>query len=186
MGRFVAEDTSISGVKVITRTKVSDERGFLSRLFCKDELLEVQWHGEIAQINETMTHHKGTVRGLHFQREPSSEMKLVSCIHGRIFDVAVDLRVNSPTYLHYFSCELGEANNKALLIPRGCAHGFQTLTDRVRMIYCHSAAYDPRVEDGIHILDSRINIEWPLPPINLSQKDNDLTRIDSHFKGVIV
>lgn len=174
MGRFVIEDTAILGVKVITREKMSDERGFLSRLFCRDELSSAGWQGGIAQVNETMTLHKGTVRGLHFQREPSLEIKLVSCTGGRIFDVAVDLRVKSSTYLQYFSCELSDDNGKAMLIPAGCAHGFQALTDDVRITYCHSEAYNPSAEGGVHILDKRINIDWPLEPLNLSQKDANL------------
>lgn len=184
MGGFVVENTAISGVKVITRAKMSDGRGFLSRLFCEEELSTIGWQGPIAQINETMTFNKGTVRGLHFQRDPSSEIKLVSCIQGRIFDVAVDLRANSPTYLQYISSELSEENNKIMLIPKGCAHGFQALTDNVRMIYCHSAAYEPRVEGGIQISDSKIGIDWPLPLVNLSSRDAGLPNIDQSFKGV--
>lgn len=184
MGRFVVEDTAISGLKVITRTKISEERGFFSRLFCEEELSSIGWQGALAQMNETMTSNKGTVRGLHFQREPSSEIKLVSCIQGQIFDVAVDLRMSSPTYLQYFSVELSEENNKAMLIPKGCAHGFQALTDNVRMIYCHSAAYDSDLEGGVHISDSKIGIDWPLSPINLSERDADLPNIGRSFRGV--
>lgn len=184
MGRFVVEDTAISGVKIITRTKTSDERGFFGRLFCEEELSSIGWQGTLAQMNETMTQNRGTVRGLHFQREPSSEIKLVSCIQGQIFDVAVDLRVNSPTYLQYFSCELSEENNQAMLIPKGCAHGFQALSDNVRMIYCHSTAYEPDVEGGVHISDSKIGIDWPLPLVNLSERDAGLPNIDQSFKGV--
>lgn len=184
MERFAVEDTTISGVKVITRTKMSDDRGFFSRLYCEEELSSIGWRGKLAQMNETMTISKGTVRGLHFQREPSAEMKIVSCIQGQIFDVAVDLRKNSPTYLQYFSSELSEENNKALLIPKGCAHGFQSLTDNVRMIYCHSAAYDPDIEGGIHISDKKIGIDWPFPPINLSERDSSLLDIGQNFKGM--
>lgn len=184
MIRFVVEDNAVSGVKVITREKMSDDRGFLSRLFCQEELSRIGWQGPVAQINETMTCTRGTVRGLHFQREPSSEMKIVSCIQGQIFDVAVDLRTNSPTYLNYFSCELSEENNKAMLIPKGCAHGFQALTDDVRMVYIHSAAYDQELEDGIHISDNNININWPLAPKNLSKRDANLSHIAPDFKGI--
>lgn len=184
MGRFVVANTAISGVKVITRTKISDDRGFFSRLYCEEELSSIGWQGMLVQMNETMTLNKGTVRGLHFQKEPSAEMKLVSCIQGQIFDVAVDLRVNSPTYLRHFSYLLSEDNNKAMLIPKGCAHGFQTLTGNVRMIYCHSAAYDPDAEDGVHISDKKIGIEWPLPPINLSTRDSCFPHIDQNFEGI--
>lgn len=184
MERFVVEDTAIAGVKVITRRKLSDKRGFFSRLYCEEELSKIGWQGTLAQMNETMTVKEGTVRGLHFQREPSTEMKLVSCLQGQIFDVAVDLRANSPTYLQYFSSILSEENNKAMLIPEGCAHGFQTLTGNVRMIYCHSVAYDPDTEDGVHIADKDIGIEWPFRPINLSQRDSDFSHIGQNFKGV--
>jgi dTDP-4-dehydrorhamnose 3,5-epimerase len=184
MGRFVIEDTPIHGVKVITRMKVSDDRGFLSRLYCQEELSQLGWQGSLAQMNETMTNNRCTVRGLHFQREPSAEMKLISCIEGQIYDVAVDLRTNSPTYLKYFSSVLSAENNKAMLIPKGCAHGFQTLSDNVHMIYCHSTAYNPDVEDGVHILDKEIGIEWPFSPINLSERDSGFPHIGYNFEGM--
>ena len=128
MNRFRIQSTPLSGLQVITRQMLGDHRGFLSRLFCADELAQAGWTKPIAQINHTYTAKKGTVRGMHFQHPPHAEMKLVSCIRGEVWDVAVDLRANSPTFLHWHAEVLSADNHKALLIPEGFAHGFQTLS----------------------------------------------------------
>lgn len=182
--RFAIEPTPIAGVYSVTRRRLADERGFLSRLFEPDELALAGWRGPIAQINETGTIRAGTVRGLHFQRPPHAEMKLVSCLCGRILDVAVDLRKASPTYLRSVAMELSQENGRALLIPEGCAHGFQALTDDVRMIYLHSAPYAAAYEDGLDALDPALGIQWPLPVVNRSPRDETLPRIGPGFEGV--
>lgn len=182
--RFLIEPTFISGVCTVTRRRLVDERGYLSRLFEPQELEEAGWHGPIAQINETGTKRAGTVRGLHFQRAPHAEMKLVSCIAGRVLDVAVDLRQGSPTYLQSVALELSAENGRALLIPEGCAHGFQALTDDVRMIYLHTATYAASHEGGIDALDPALALNWPLPVANRSPRDEALPRIASGFEGL--
>jgi dTDP-4-dehydrorhamnose 3,5-epimerase len=184
MNRFEIEETPIEGVKVLTRKKLADERGFLSRLYCQAELFGLGWVEPISQINETMTKEQGTVRGFHFQRDPFSEMKLVSCIEGAIFDVAIDLRENSPTFLQHFACELSDKNDCTLLIPKGCAHGFQALSDDVHMIYCHSAPYNSEFEDGINVVDKTLGINWPLTPKNLSKRDTLLPFLNEKFQGI--
>lgn len=182
--RFSIEQTQIAGVFAVTRRRLDDQRGFLSRLFEPEELALAGWHGPIAQINETGTTRAGTVRGLHFQHAPHAEMKLVSCVAGRIFDVAVDLRRGSPTYLRSVGLELSEDNGRALLIPEGCAHGFQALTDNVRMIYLHSAPYAAAFEGGFDALDPVLSISWPLPVENRSPRDQALARVSEDFEGL--
>jgi dTDP-4-dehydrorhamnose 3,5-epimerase len=184
--RFTIEPTEIAGVHCVTRSRLADERGFLSRLFEPEELGEAGWRGPIAQINETGTVLAGTVRGLHFQHPPHGEMKLVSCVAGRIFDVAVDLRKGSRTYLRSVALELSAENGCALLIPEGCAHGFQALTDDVRMIYLHSAPYAAAFEGGFDALDPALAIDWPLPVANRSARDETLPRITADFEGLVL
>jgi dTDP-4-dehydrorhamnose 3,5-epimerase len=171
MSRFVFHPTPIAGVVAVERLPLGDARGFLERLFCADDLAAAGWTGAIAQINHTFTAVRGTVRGMHFQRAPDAETKLVSCLVGAVWDVAVDLRPGSPTYLQWHAEELSAANHRALLIPPGCAHGFQTLTADVQLLYCHSQAYAPHSEGGLHPQDPRLGIAWPLPVHGLSPRD---------------
>ena len=182
--RFSARETPLEGLLVIQREKLSDERGFLSRLFCASDLAAFGWQGPIAQLNETATALKGTVRGLHFQRPPHAEIKLVTCTRGRILDVAVDLRENSPTFLQHFAVELSEDNACSLLIPKGFAHGFQALTDEVRMIYAHSAPYAASAEGGLNPRDPALSIDWPLPVAGLSPRDAAHPFVSGDYRGV--
>src|SRR5690606_1383081 len=131
-------------LKLIQRPIVGDQRGHLSRLFCAEQLAAAGWSKPIAQLNHTYTARRGTIRGMHFQRPPYAETKLVSCIAGEIFDVAVDLRPDSQTYLKHHVEHLSASNRKAMMIPEGFAHGFQSLTDDVQLIYCHSAVYNAK------------------------------------------
>lgn len=182
--RFLIEPTAVAGVYTVTRRRLTDERGFLSRLFEPEALAEAGWRGPIAQINETGTACAGTVRGLHFQRPPHAEMKLVSCTAGRILDVAVDLRKGSSTYLRSVALELSAENGRALMIPEGCAHGFQALTDDVRMIYLHTAPHAAAHEGGLDALDPALGLDWPLPVVNRSPRDEALPVIASGFEGI--
>lgn len=171
MNRFDAQPTSLDGVMVITRQRIGDHRGSLSRVFCARELATAGWLKPIVQINHTHTQRRGTVRGMHFQRVPHAEMKLVSCIRGAVLDVAVDVRRQSPTYLRWHAEELSAENGRSLLIPEGFAHGFQALSDDCEMLYFHTAEYTPQAEAGVHALDSLVGIEWPLPVVELSARD---------------
>ena len=121
---------------------------------------------------------------MHFQYPPSAEIKLVSCIRGEIWDVAIDLRANSPTFLQWHAEHLSADNGRALLIPEGFAHGFQTLTDDVDMVYCHSAPYVAAAEGGLNPLDPYLKISWPLPIAELSIRDNQHRLIDAGFEGL--
>ena len=186
MSSFNITDLPLDGLKLINRKQLGDQRGFLSRLFCAEELAMVGWIKSIAQINHTYTAKKGTIRGMHFQTPPNSEMKLISCLRGEIFDVAVDVRSYSETFLHWHGEYLSADNRKALLIPEGFAHGFQTMTDDVELVYCHSAAYCPESEAGLHPFDLRLGISWALPITELSERDKHHPLITTNFKGVIL
>ena len=184
MSRFTITDLPLSGLKRVQRQRLGDNRGFLARLFCAEELAAAGWTQPIAQINHTFTAKQGTVRGMHFQRPPHAEMKLVSCIRGEVWDVAVDLRVGSPTFLHWHAERLSADNSCALLIPEGFAHGFQALTNDVELLYCHSAAYAAQAESGLHPSDPRIGIAWPLAIAELSARDAGHALITADFEGV--
>lgn len=184
MSRFTVTDLPLAGLKYVQRQRLGDNRGFLARLFCTEELVSAGWTQPIAQINHTFTAKQGTVRGMHFQRPPHAEMKLVSCIRGEVWDVAVDLRVGSPTYLHWHAERLSAQNGCALLIPEGFAHGFQALTDDVELLYCHSAAYAAQAEGGLNPNDPRLGIAWPLAIAELSARDAGHALITSDFEGV--
>ena len=184
MSRFQITDLPLTGLKLVERFRLSDKRGFLTRMFCTEELAEAGWKTEISQINHSYTSCRGTVRGLHFQHPPYAEKKLVNCIKGRIWDVAVDLRVDSETFLSWHAEELSAENNRALLIPEGFAHGFQALTDDVELMYCSSKAYHPEAEAGVDPRDPRLAIEWPLEITVLSDRDGNHPLIDNDFAGV--
>ena len=184
MSRLIVSNLPLDGLKLIERRNMGDRRGFLVRLFCAEELEESGWSQNVAQINLTYTARRGTVRGMHYQTPPHAEMKLVSCIRGQIWDVAVDLRADSPTYLQWQAEILSSENNRAMLIPEGFAHGFQTLTNDVELVYCHSVNHNPAAEATLNCKDSRLAIPWPLDIVELSSKDAMQSMLDSDFKGV--
>ena len=186
MTDLLVSDTGIPGVKAVQRTRREDSRGFLQRLFCKRDLQPVLSTREVKQVNHTNTKHAGTVRGLHFQLPPHTEMKLVSCVRGEVWDVAVDLRADSPTFLRYHSELLSEWNQISLLLPEGVAHGFQTMCDDCELVYLHTETYEPDFESGINVLDETLNIPWPLPITELSERDQRSAHITDSFKGVTV
>lgn len=184
MKRFTITSLPLTGLKLITRQGMGDNRGFLSRVFCAEELAAADWIKPIAQINHSSTALRGTVRGMHYQDQPQAEMKLVTCIQGEVWDVAVDLRMGSSTFLHWHAQALSAANNHAMLIPEGFAHGFQALTDNVQLLYCHSAIYAPELEKALNVRDPRLSIAWPIPISELSIRDAEHPLIDAKFKGV--
>jgi dTDP-4-dehydrorhamnose 3,5-epimerase len=184
VSRFTIRDTPIADLKLVERQQLGDSRGFLSRLFCADELAVAGWHKPIIQINQTFTQKQGTMRGMHFQRPPHAEMKLVTCLRGAVWDVAVDLRAGSPTFLQWHAEELSAANHRALLIPDGFAHGFQSLSGDCELIYLHSEAYAPEAEAGLNPQDPMLSISWPLAISELSARDAQYPMLDHQFKGV--
>jgi dTDP-4-dehydrorhamnose 3,5-epimerase len=185
-GRFNFHATPIADLVVIERLPRGDERGFLSRFFCAQEVAEAGFRLPIAQVNHTLTRRQGAVRGMHFQRAPDAEDKLVSCLRGEIFDVAVDLRPASPTYLRWHGEILSAANSRSLMIPQGFAHGFQTLTDDCDLIYLHSRAYAPESEGALNARDPALAIAWPLGITDISVRDGGHPFLTPDFKGVPV
>jgi dTDP-4-dehydrorhamnose 3,5-epimerase len=186
MVRFNFILTPLTGLVLLQRKAIEDHRGFFSRFYCAEELREVGLIKTIAQINHSLTCKKGTVRGMHFQYPPHDETKLVSCFKGKILDVAIDLRYDSPTFLHSHSEILSAANRKSMLIPEGFAHGFQTLAEDCELIYLHTASYHQESEGALNVVDPKLNIAWPLPIISLTDRDRDHPFINSDFRGNIL
>lgn len=184
MNRFQVSDCPLAGLKLVRRQQLGDARGFLSRLFCAEELAAAGWMAPIAQINHTYTQGIGMLRGMHYQQPPHAEMKLVTCLRGEVWDVAVDLRFGSPTFLQWHAEVLSTENACALLVPEGFAHGYQALTDNVELLYCHSVPYAAQAQAGLHPLDQRLGIPWPRPAQGLSDKDAGQLAIDANFEGV--
>lgn len=181
--RFNISPTPLDGLILITRKRMGDERGWLERLFCADELREAGWQWGVAQLNRTRTAKRGTVRGMHFQHPPHEEAKLVTCLRGEVFDVAVDIRPGSPTYGRWHGAVLSSDNTASLLIPPGFAHGFQTMTDDVEMFYVHSSAYAPEAEDGLRADNPTIGIDWPLAITGQSERDKNFRDFDTKVRG---
>lgn len=184
MSRLEISDTTLAGLKQVRRQRLGDARGFLSRLFCADELAAAGWRRPIAQVNHTFTARQGTVRGLHFQHAPHAETKLVTCLRGEVWDVAVDVRQGSPSFLRWHALRLSAENGLALLIPAGFAHGFQSLTEDVEMLYFHDAAHAAQSEGGLNPTDERLSLDWPLPIAELSVRDQAHVALTDDFKGV--
>ena len=153
-------------------------------MFCADELALAGWKKPISQINLTVTAKRGTVRGMHFQHPPHAEMKLVNCVRGSVFDVAVDLRAGSPTFLQWHAEELSAENRRSLLIPEGFAHGFQTLTDDCELIYLHSIPYVPGAEGALNAQDPALAVRWPLAITELSERDRVHPNLTEQFTGL--
>jgi dTDP-4-dehydrorhamnose 3,5-epimerase len=184
MPRFDFTQTSLPGLMRVQRKPIADRRGFFSRFFCAEEFDKVGLTKPIVQINHSMTHAKGAVRGLHFQYPPCAEDKIVSCMRGSVFDVAVDLRNGSPTFLQWHGEILSAENQKSLLIPQGFAHGFQTLITDCELIYLHSMPYVPDCEGALHAQDPQLKILWPLPISELSERDRAHPLIGAEFTGL--
>jgi dTDP-4-dehydrorhamnose 3,5-epimerase len=185
MSRFDIHSTPLAGLTVLERKALGDSRGYLERMFCSRELAESIGARSIVQINHTLTREAGAVRGLHYQRPPHAEMKFVSCLRGEVFDVAVDIRRDSPTFLRWHAELLSAENHRTLVIPEGFAHGFQTLTDDCELVYLHTAAYEPTAEGALNALDPALGISWPAPVGQRSTRDAALPMLDREFNGVI-
>jgi dTDP-4-dehydrorhamnose 3,5-epimerase len=178
--------TSIAGVNLIESAPFVDTRGSFSRIYCEQELGESIGSRRIVQINYSKTVAVGVVRGMHYQNPPHAEMKFIRCIKGSVWDVAVDLRANSSTLLKWHAEELTSENARMLVIPEGCAHGFQSLEPNSELLYLHTAFYTPEMEDGIAYNDPRLKITWPLPVTDLSARDKQFSPIPSSFSGIRV
>ena len=177
-------ETKLKNVYIIEPEPFIDERGKFYRVFCENELKKIGHTKKIVQINQSLTKQKGAIRGMHFQYPPKAEIKIVKCVSGSIFDVAIDLRENSPTFLQWHGEILSAENMKMMVIPEGFAHGFQALKDNCEIIYFVSEFYSPENEEGVRYNDPKINIKWPLEVTDISEKDKNQNLLDDNYKGI--
>ena len=164
-------ELELAGAFIVEPERFEDERGFFARAFCRNEFDRHGLNSSVAQCNLAFNARKGTLRGLHYQVPPHAEAKFIRCVRGAIYDVIVDLRPDSPTYLQHFGLELSSDNRSALYVPERFAHGYQALTDNAEVFYQVSEFYAPGAERGIRYDEPAIRIEWPLPVSVISDKD---------------
>jgi dTDP-4-dehydrorhamnose 3,5-epimerase len=182
--RFALEDTPVSGLTILHRTVHRDPRGSFERIFCEEDLRTLLGARGVSQVNISSTQEVGAVRGMHFQFPPFAETKLITCMKGEIFDVAVDLRRGSSTFLRWFGIRLSERTPSSLLIPEGFAHGFQVVQPNSQVLYMHSAPYAADAQGAINAVDPKLDIHWPLPITLRSERDESLPLLDDSFTGV--
>jgi len=175
---LIFTETALPGAYVIEPERINDNRGYFARVWCKRELQEHGLKSDMVQSNVGFSYQKGTLRGLHFQREPHAEVKVVRCTRGAIFDVIVDLRPGSSTRHHWFGVELSEENGRMLYVPEGFAQGYITLADKTEMNYHTSALYDAMAASGVRYSDSAIGIRWPFSPTVVSEQDRNWPLIE--------
>ncbi|HJK77487.1 MAG TPA: dTDP-4-dehydrorhamnose 3,5-epimerase [Methanocorpusculum sp.] len=176
----------LKGITIIEAEPFKDHRGIFSRWFCKRELGEIIGDRQIINVNYSKTRKKGSIRGMHFQRPPYAEMKMVRCIRGKILDVVVDIRKDSPTFLQHYGVELSAENMKLFVIPEGFAHGFQSLEDDCEIMYLVTEFYSPESEGGLRYNDPALDIAWPLEVSDISEKDGKHPLITHEFLGLDV
>lgn len=177
-------DTPVDGLKIVESSPHRDARGSFVRLFCAEELAPVLGDRQIVQINHSKTSHAGAIRGMHYQMPPHAEMKMVRCLRGRVWDVVVDLRRDSATFLHWQAYELAQDDARMIVIPEGFAHGFQALDAESELIYLHTTYYRPGSEGGLRYDDPRLAIPWPLHPLDVSSRDLSHPLVSHDFTGV--
>ena len=178
------QPTAINGLFVVQTASHMDFRGAFARLYCEHELSSLIGNRRILQVNYSRSATIGAVRGLHYQHQPHAEMKLVRCLKGRVWDVAVDLRHNSPTFLSWHAEELTPTNARMMVIPEGFAHGFQVLDSNSELLYLHTAFYTPGSEAGLRYDDPSLAIHWPLAVTDLSARDASHPTIKLDFSGI--
>jgi dTDP-4-dehydrorhamnose 3,5-epimerase len=166
-------ETKIPGVFLLELEKRTDDRGYFARAWCAREFQEQGLNPRLVQINTALSHKAGTLRGIHYQEPPFAEAKLVRCLRGAIFDVAVDLRPESPTFTEWVACELTADNGRMLYVPEGCGHGYQTLVDETEMLYQTSEFYAPQAARGALWNDAQIGVRWPLAVSEMSEADRN-------------
>lgn len=177
-------EAPLRGAYIVELEPVFDERGCFARTFCQEEFAAIGFHKEIVQINHSLTRQRGSIRGMHYQCMPACECKIIRCIHGRVFDVMVDLRADTLTFMQWYGVELSADNRRMVYIPEGFAHGFQTLTDDAELIYHHSAFYSPEHECGLRFDDPALAIQWPVPASFVSPKDRNYPLMNKNFKRI--
>jgi dTDP-4-dehydrorhamnose 3,5-epimerase len=177
-------ETTLKNAYVISPKLRSDERGGFARIFCKQEFEAIGHTKDFVQFNHSFNPKRGTLRGMHYQEVPYAEIKLIRCILGKVYDVIVDLREESPTFLHSFGVVLSAENMKMMYVPERFAHGFITLADDCELLYHHTAYYEPSAERGLRYDDPTLNIEWPEVPTVVSTKDQNYSLLDKNFLGL--
>ncbi|WP_319379232.1 dTDP-4-dehydrorhamnose 3,5-epimerase [uncultured Methanocorpusculum sp.] len=186
MGKLTIIETPLKGLYIVETNAFVDHRGAFARWFCEEELATTLGKRHIKNVNFSITVTTGSIRGMHFQKPPHAEMKLVRCIRGRILDVVVDIRAGSPTFLEHYAIELSAENMKMFAIPEGFAHGFQSLEDDSEIMYLVTEFYSPESEAGLRFNDPALKIEWPLPVTDISTKDVEHPLIYDDFTGLDV
>jgi dTDP-4-dehydrorhamnose 3,5-epimerase len=169
---------------VLQRKPLGDSRGYVERVYCSEELAALTPGRTILQINRTLTSRRGAVRGMHYQLPPHAETKFISCLRGEVFDVAVDLRHDSPTFLRWHAEVLSAENHRTLVVPEGFAHGFQTLTDDCELLYLHTAAFAPDSEGALNAKDPRLAIAWPQSISDMSARDAGHPMLGDEIPGI--
>jgi len=178
--------TPFEGVYIILPQLIKDQRGGFGRIFCENEFKRIDYLNNIVQINYSHTKEIGTVRGMHYQKPPMMEIKMVKCLSGSIYDVIIDLREGSRTFLKWHSEILSKENGYMIYIPKGFAHGFQTLEPNCELMYFHTEFYSPDLESAVRFDDPRIRIKWPLDVNGVSYRDRSHALLPEEFKGVLV
>lgn len=173
--------TPLSGAYTIDLEKREDDRGFFARLFCVNEFDQAGLDRTIVQINNSLSKDKGTLRGIHYQLAPKAETKIVRCIRGSLYDVIVDLRPGSPTFLKWFGAKLSAENRTMMFVPKGFGHAFLTLEEDTEAFYMVTEFYAPELERGLRWNDPKIGIEWPIEPVIISDKDQRHPDFDLHY-----
>ena len=174
MKKFTFKKTKIKGLYLIKPNIFKDNRGKFFRYFCSNEYKNIFFKNKILQTNICTNIKKGTLRGLHYQTKPYEETKIVTCVSGEIYDVAVDLRKNSKTFMKYFGTKLSEKNKHIFFIPKGFAHGYITLQKNSTIVYLVDKKYNAKFESGIRYNNKKLKIKWPLKPKHISKKDKEL------------
>ena len=177
-------EVGIKGLYVAELEPFSDDRGFFVRSYCDKVLEEINVTKPIKQINHSLTSAVGSIRGMHYQDSPHAEIKIVRCIFGEVFDIAIDLRRGSETFLQWHGEYLSAENFKMMVIPEGFAHGFQVIKKNTELLYLHTASYAPESESGVLFNDEKIGIEWPLQVTEISDRDLQHKMITKEFEGV--
>lgn len=178
---MIFTETPLKGAYVIELKKIGDDRGFFARFFCKNEFANHGLNNEIVQINNSLSADKGTLRGMHYQLAPKAEDKIVRCINGSLYDVIIDIREESDTFGQWFGIELSAENRKMLFVPKGFAHGFLTLKEHTEAFYLVTEFYGPEQERGIRWNDPKFNIQWPIEPLVISEKDQKHPDFDPDY-----
>jgi dTDP-4-dehydrorhamnose 3,5-epimerase len=178
--------TPLPDAYVVELDPIRDDRGLFARTFCKEDFRQIGHTKEFVQFNHSINHKKGTLRGMHFQLPPFSEVKLIRCIAGKVYDVIIDLRYDSASFLKWYGTELSKENMRMMYVPEGFAHGFLTLTDDAELLYHHTSYYAPAAEGGLRYNDPLIKIQWPGSVEVISAKDTTYPLLENNFTGLIV